>query len=491
MVAAWPELVFAGDAAPAVLTRAVRRGTLRRLASGVYTSLVADDPEVVVRKHLWTILGHELPGAVIVDRTATNPASVADIVLVDHTRKRALELPGVTVLPRAGGGPAPGDLPFMGTGLFLSSTARQLLDNLHRARGWERRTLTDEQVENWIDELVATRREDGINRLRDEARTLAGQLGRDRAMQRFSDLVSAALNTGDACGVTSPRLAARAAGLPVDTRRIEAFTALAAELEDSAPDIISDLPEDAGRRTLLPFYEAYFSNFIEGTEFTLDEAAEIVFAGVIPADRPVDAHDVLGTFEIVNDAEEMRRVPQDVDDFEQLLLERHARVMAQRSDKLPGQYKLRANRAGSTHFVDPDFVRGTLRQGFEIGAHLTGPFQRAVYQMFLVSEVHPFADGNGRVARVMMNAELVTAGEVRLIIPIVYRLNYLEALRGATRTSNYQGLIKTLSFARKYTARVDFSSRDTAEDALTRTNALRDASEADDAGVRLQLPSRP
>jgi hypothetical protein len=41
------------------------------------------------------------------------------------------------------------------------------------------------------------------------------------------------------------------------------------------------------------FYEAYFSNFIEGTEFTLQEAQDIVFGGEIPDDRPADAHDVL------------------------------------------------------------------------------------------------------------------------------------------------------------------------------------------------------
>lgn len=128
--------------------------------------------------------------------------------------------------------------------------------------------------------------------------------------------------------------------------------------------------------------------------------------------------------------------------------------------------------------------------GFDIGARLNGPFQRAAYRMFLVSEVHPFADGNGRVARIMMNAELVTAGEVRLIIPIVYRGNYLDALRGATRTGHYAGLVKVLSFARKYTAQVDFTSRATAEDILTRTNALRDSQEAEDAGIRLLLPSR-
>jgi len=32
--------------------------------------------------------------------------------------------------------------------------------------------------------------------------------------------------------------------------------------------------------------------------------------------------------------------------------------------------------------------------------------------MFLVSEVHPFLDGNGRIARVMMNAELILAERV-------------------------------------------------------------------------------
>jgi hypothetical protein len=38
---------------------------------------------------------------------------------------------------------------------------------------------------------------------------------------------------------------------------------------------------------------------------------------------------------------------------------------------------------------------------------LDHPFKRAAFMLFLISEVHPFIDGNGRVARVMMNAELV------------------------------------------------------------------------------------
>ena len=70
MARVWSEIVFSGDAARAVLSRAVARGTLRRLAQGIYTSAVDDDPAAVVRRNLFRIVGHELPDAVIVDRSA-------------------------------------------------------------------------------------------------------------------------------------------------------------------------------------------------------------------------------------------------------------------------------------------------------------------------------------------------------------------------------------------------------------------------------------
>lgn len=56
------------------------------------------------------------------------------------------------------------------------------------------------------------------------------------------------------------------------------------------------------------------------------------------------------------------------------------------------------------------------------------PIARAIYMMFLVTEVHPFDDGNGRIARIMMNAELVNGGSSKIIIPTVYREDYMLAL---------------------------------------------------------------
>src|SRR5205823_6347889 len=136
-------------------------------------------------------------------------------------------------------------------------------------------------------------------------------------------------------------------------------------------------------------------------------------------------HDVLGTFRIVSDLTEMSRIPTNADEFEALLKDRHARIMEGRPDKKPGEFKTQGNQAGNTAFVIPDLARGTLEKGFEFLNALGEPLQRAIFMMFLVSEVHPFVDGNGRVARAMMNAELVATGQERIIIPTAYRTDYL------------------------------------------------------------------
>jgi hypothetical protein len=148
--------------------------------------------------------------------------------------------------------------------------------------------------------------------------------------------------------LTSPALRAPAAGTPVDSTRIATFERLAGALADLAP---APLPTDDGRRARLPFYEAYFSNYIEGTESTLDEAAAIVFDGDVPDTRPADADDILGTYQLTSSVEEMSRVAHTGEQLLDLLRQRHAVLMGGRPDSLPGQFKVRANSAGSTHFV--------------------------------------------------------------------------------------------------------------------------------------------
>ena len=479
------EVIFAEQGNRAWLSRQTSAGSFRRLARGIYTRSFGE-PADIVRRNLWAIVAHLVPGAVVTDRCGRTHQPSDEVLTVVHARERPIELPGLLIAPRRGPGPMPGDIP-LPFGLWGASDARAILDNLG---GSGRRFLGDEAIEAWILDIAG--RSNGVARLnvlRDAARALAPALRRQGAFARMNALIAAALTTAPAPPGASDALVAFAAGAPFDRMRVERFQTLATALADLAPEPIPALPADAARRALLPFYEAYFSNYIEGTEFTLDEAAAIVFDERMPAARPEDAHDILGTYRLVADNALMRVTPETPGDLADLLRERHGVMLEARPEALPGQWKAAPNRAGSTYFVEPGLVEATLRAGFSAGEGLLDPFARAVFLMFLVSEVHPFTDGNGRMARVMMNAELVSAGQVRIIIPTVYRLNYLAALKGATHNGVFEALISTMRFAWRWTARIDFSSRETAEHDLARTNALRDPAEAESYGVRLVMPS--
>ena len=186
----------------------------------------------------------------------------------------------------------------------------------------------------------------------------------------------------------------------------------------------------------------------------------------------------------------MGRTPKGGEDLIALLKPRQAAIMEGRPDKRPGQFKLAPNRAGSTVFVAPDLVAGTLEQGFDLCRSLEAPFQRAVFVMLLVAEVHPFADGNGRTARIMMNAELVAADEERIVIPTVYRANYLSALKALSQNARPEPLIRMLDYAQKWTAAVDWRSVEETRQELDDCNAFLDAFVAEEEGKRLRMPGR-
>ena len=108
----------------------------------------------------------------------------------------------------------------------------------------------------------------------------------------------------------------------------------------------------------LPFYESYFSNYIEGTVFSLDEARLIIESNQPPASRPADGHDILGTFRCVADPVGRRTTSDDPDGLIGLLAERHQAILAGRPDMGPGQWKTAANSVGAYTFVEPPRVVG-------------------------------------------------------------------------------------------------------------------------------------
>jgi fido (protein-threonine AMPylation protein) len=476
--------VFFGDELPAsTASDMVRRGQALRLVRGVFTNNVLTPPEETVKREWLKIVGHLFPDAVITDRSAQRIAPIdGELFLAHPHRDREIELPGLRVRARRGAGPLPDDTALPG-GLHVASRARGLVENAEptRGRGRSPRRLTHQELGLWVDQLCRQYGETALNTLRDQARALAPTVGvRDQSFSVLDSLIGAALGTSDAPNL--PRaLDARRRGEPYDSERVERFDRLVEALREAPPQSIDEPAEDG----FLPFYEAYFSNFIEGTEFTPKEAEAIVFDGERPTDRPEDAHDIVGTYQIVSDRTEMSRMATTPEEFFDILRQRHAAIMEGRPEHHPGSFKTKANRAGTTVFVAPDLVMGTLREGFQRLVDLDTAWERAVLSMFLVSEVHPFADGNGRVARIAMNAELVAAHQSRMIIPTVFREDYLGALRRLSRQDDPSVLIKALRYAQEWTSRIDFTDLESAKEQMAATHAFDN-----DEGVHLLLPSK-
>jgi hypothetical protein len=399
-----------------------------------------------------------------------------------------VELPGVRIRQLKGPGPLDGDNRFVQT-LWLASPARAYLECLRvrRVRGSESPALTRDEIETRLERLVRHGGEAEANALRDRARAIAPALGAERAMEELDELIGTLLRTRVA-RLSTPVARARAGGEPYDSARTELFGTLHSALLQWPVRARPDPAVTGAAFENLAFIDAYFSNFIEGTEFEIQEAVGIVFENRIPRARPEDAHDVLGTYRLVGSTREMTvsatAEGTTFDDFLSLLRRRHATIMGARPEKRPGELKREVNRAGLTVFVAPELVLGTLRQGFEMLRSLAEPFKRAAFVMFLVAEVHPFDDGNGRVARAMMNAELVSGLQRRIFIPTSYRDDYLLALRALSRQGVADALVKMLDYAQAFSAAIDFADLQRAIDVLGKCNAFERDTEA-----RLRMPA--
>lgn len=458
-----------------LLLRLKHKGRVKRLAPRIYTTNLTDSAENIIRRNLWTIAGNLWPGARLSHRTAFEYAPHNGHVFLAYKYTRKICLPGVTVHFLSTPASLESDYPFLGN-LGVSSLARAMLENLEpdKTQGGVAKCQDAESLESRLEAEFAAGGETALNKLRDDARVVASQTGHRREFDRLDRMIGALLSTRPADVLTSKVALARAAGEPFDSARIELFGALLAKLNSTA---FPDFPDPNVLQTsfsTFAFFESYFSNYIEGTVFELDEARRIVETGVSIPSRDADSHDILGTFAIASNHAEMSRTAKDAEGFLELLRERHRVVMSGRPASRPGMFKTHDNRAGETHFVSVDCVRGTLKRGFDMARALRHPFARALFMLFMTSEVHPFEDGNGRISRLVMNAELVSAGQAKVIVPTVFRQDYIGALRRLSRNGDPDVLIAAMNRLRDFSRRLSCDSFDTARRQLEASSAFSD-----------------
>jgi len=393
-----------------------KAGKIRKLAPRLYTANLEDEPEKIVSRNLFSILGHLYPGSVLSHRSALEfkPTSTGQIFLTYKYTKKG-KLPGLTIRFLEGPGPIDGDNQ-ISPGLYASQKERAFLENFQSSRkpGPDSKTITFPELEERLEQIVRVNGEEELNKLRDTAKGISEKLAMSQEFNKLNTVISALLASRPSSILQSPVAAARAFGIPYDPSRYELFSKLYQELNQFEFQLLDDQNSKSVSFRNFAFFESYFSNYIEGTKFAIDQAKEIIETQQPLPLRQEDSHDVLGTYQLVSNRKEMAIIPQTPDELLEILRYRHKILLSARLDKKPGEFKVKNNFAGQTSFVDMSLVKGTLIKSFEFYNALKHPFARATYMMFVISEIHPFLDGNGRIARVMMNAELVHQNQAKI-----------------------------------------------------------------------------
>ncbi|MDR2972520.1 MAG: Fic family protein [Bacteroidales bacterium] len=462
------------------ISKAEKEGKIKKIAPRIYTTNLRDSAEYIIKRHFFDILKWRFPEAVISHRSASElrPTESGNFFLTSNYTKKITDFKGIILNVMEGKSALKSDMNL--GGIYASSEWRWMLENMQisRKKGGESKTFPIEYIEDKLEKIIIREGEEGINKFRDKAQEIARQLEFETEFTKLNAIISALLKTHPPNVLTSNSAKARATGMPYDSQRIELFEILYNQLKDyyfpERPD--KNTSEESFR--LFSFFEAYFSNYIEGTKFIVEDAKKIVDTGIAIPKRIKDSHDILGTFQIVSNSYEMSLTPATADDLIDILKRRHLTMMTGRSEDINvGVFKNQNNRAGNTDFVDFTLVEGTLKQGFKYYAALSDPMAKAIFMMFMVSEIHPFDDGNGRISRIMGNAELFKSGQSRIIVPTVYREDYILSLKKFTNRKEPDAFIRVMDKLQYFSSNVVGENFDEFNSYFQSTNAYKEPSE--------------
>ena len=433
-----------------------------------------DELAALVRRHWAKVAGAVVPGGVVSHISAMKGGVLPSGELVlSHPASfnRKVRLPGLVLRVVRGPGFLPGDLPLQTSGLHFAGRVRWLLENLGRKAGIR---ATREEVESHLVSILNASGEKALNDIRDQAAALAPALGAERPLEELRTLSGALLGTHAKGELKTKAGQAVARGTPVDQERLARFETLAAYLRGEPLPRIENRASGLARQNFA-FIESYFSNYVEGTKFDIEQARDIAMSGTVMGNRPKDSHDILGVFRLAITSPFRDSPPVAGPEFLERLESWHAEMLKMRPEANPGKPKLEVNFAGTTKFVEPGMVRGTLAEGSQLALSVPEGLARAIYYAFLVSEVHPFDDGNGRLSRLVMNAELTRTSLNRIVIPTLYHPQYVDCARVLTRGNDPVGFVRSLAKMARWCAQFDYSNLDALIETLRATNALEES----------------
>jgi Fic family protein len=176
----------------------------------------------------------------------------------------------------------------------------------------------------------------------------------------------------------------------------------------------------------------YESNSIEGNSLTLRETEIVLSKGVTVSGKPLKDH--LEAVNLLKAWEQVKQLAQsNVSITERDLLDLHRIVLTRVEDSHAGHYRSSSVRIAGAILVPPNPIKvpDLMQELFNELPLISDPIERASKLHHGIARIHPFADGNGRTARLAMNFVLLAAGYPPISIPTDLRQEYYKALEAA------------------------------------------------------------
>ena len=211
------------------------------------------------------------------------------------------------------------------------------------------------------------------------------------------------------------------------------LTALIKDIEHKKAQLDRLRPLSGGALAQLQKYYdvelTYTSNAIEGNTLTRRETAEVIEHGITVGGKPLRDHlEAVDHYEAVQWMREL--AAQATPLGENTVCELHRRIVARSQPAIAGVYSPHPRRIAGSPVIFPNPLE-IPRLMEELGAWLSSAPstpEGAFEGHFRLTAIHPFSDGNGRAARLLVNLMLIRGGYPPVTVRPEERKTYLDAL---------------------------------------------------------------
>ncbi len=181
----------------------------------------------------------------------------------------------------------------------------------------------------------------------------------------------------------------------------------------------------------------YTSNAIEGNTLTLRETAEVIEHGITVGGKKLKDHlEAVDHYEALLWMRDLAAQTTPVG--ETVVRELHRRIVARSEPDIAGIYSPHRRRIAGSPVVFPNPLKiPDLMRDFGRDLETAPQTPEAAFAAhFRLTAIHPFSDGNGRTARLLMNLLLLRGGYVPIAVRPEDRKTYLDALEHASLTDD-------------------------------------------------------